>query len=42
MSIGESGFWLYLIGTMDPKSNQKVFDFTVADFVRALSRNKPR
>lgn len=34
LSIDEVRILALTIGTMDPKSNQKVFDFTVADFVR--------
>ncbi|PJG82639.1 replication initiation protein [Caviibacterium pharyngocola] len=34
LSIDEVRILALTIGTMDPKSNQQVFDFTVADFVR--------
>ncbi len=34
LSIDEIRILALTIGTMDPKSNQKIFDFTVADFVR--------
>lgn len=34
LSIDEVRILALTIGTMDPKSSQKVFDFTVADFVR--------
>lgn len=34
LSIDEVRILALTIGTMDPKSNQKIFDFTVADFVR--------
>lgn len=34
LSIDEVRILALTIGTMEPKSNQKVFDFTVADFVR--------
>lgn len=34
LSIDEVRILALTIGTMDPESNQKIFDFTVADFVR--------
>lgn len=34
LSIDEVRILALTIGTMDPKSNQQIFDFTVADFVR--------
>ncbi|EPY98808.1 replication initiation protein [Mannheimia haemolytica] len=34
LSIDEVRILALTIGTMDPMSNQKIFDFTVADFVR--------
>ncbi|WP_439292183.1 replication initiation protein [Mannheimia haemolytica] len=34
LSIDEIRILALTVGTMDPKSNQKIFDFTVADFVR--------
>lgn len=34
LSIDEIRILALTIGTMNPKSNQKIFDFTVADFVR--------
>lgn len=34
LSIDEIRILALTIGTMDPKSNQQIFDFTVADFVR--------
>lgn len=34
LSIDEIRILALTIGTMDPRSNQKIFDFTVADFVR--------
>ncbi|HHE3641987.1 TPA: replication initiation protein [Pasteurella multocida] len=34
LSIDEVRILALTIGTMEPKSNQKIFDFTVADFVR--------
>lgn len=34
LSIDEVRILALTIGTMDPKSNQKIFDFTVSDFVR--------
>lgn len=34
LSIDEVRILALTIGTMDPNSNQKIFDFTVADFVR--------
>jgi hypothetical protein len=36
LSIDEVRILALTIGTMDPKSNQKIFDFTEADFVREL------
>ena len=34
LSIDEVRILALTIGSMDPNSNQQVFDFTVADFVR--------
>lgn len=34
LSVDEVRILALTIGTMDPKSNQQIFDFTVADFVR--------